>query len=93
MRSSASRIVAVTADIAFMIDQSHNVKGKMEAMVQTVMIAQELFLKAALVDREQLVCIAGGRQNRGGRRVPAIRILDRRATKPRRVAHKSSTAS
>jgi L-rhamnose isomerase/sugar isomerase len=45
---------AVTADIAFMIDQSHNLKGKMEAMVQTVMIAQELFLKAALVDREQL---------------------------------------
>jgi L-rhamnose isomerase/sugar isomerase len=26
----------------------------MEAMVQTVMIAQELFFKAALVDREQL---------------------------------------
>lgn len=40
--------------IALMIDQSHNLKGKMEAMVQTVMTAQELFLKAALVDREQL---------------------------------------
>ena len=42
------------ANIAFMIDQSHNLKGKMEAMVQTVMVAQELFLKAALVDREKL---------------------------------------
>jgi L-rhamnose isomerase / sugar isomerase len=42
------------AEIALMIDQSHNLKGKMEAMVQTVMTAQELFLKAALVDREQL---------------------------------------
>jgi L-rhamnose isomerase/sugar isomerase len=41
-------------DIAYMIDQSHNLKGKMEAMVQTVMAAQELYLKAALVDREQL---------------------------------------
>jgi len=40
--------------IAFMIDQSHNLKGKMEAMVQTVCAAQELWLKAALVDREQL---------------------------------------
>lgn len=40
--------------IAFMIDQSHNLKGKMEAMVQTVMTAQELYLKAALVDRERL---------------------------------------
>ena len=42
------------ADIAYMIDQSHNLKGKMEAMVQTVTTAQELFLKAALVDRKQL---------------------------------------
>jgi len=41
-------------DIAFMIDQSHNLKGKMEAMVQTVATAQELWLKAALVDRDQL---------------------------------------
>src|SRR5580692_3535189 len=40
--------------IAFMIDQSHNLKGKMEAMVQTVAAAQELWLKAALVDHEQL---------------------------------------
>ncbi|MGC1462158.1 MAG: TIM barrel protein [Terracidiphilus sp.] len=44
----------VELDIAYMIDQSHNLKGKMEAMVQTVMAAQELYLKAALVDREQL---------------------------------------
>jgi L-rhamnose isomerase/sugar isomerase len=40
--------------IAFMIDQSHNLKGKVEASVQTVVTAQELWLKAALVDREQL---------------------------------------
>ena len=40
--------------IAYMIDQSHNIKGKMEAMVQTVMTAQELYLKASLVDRERL---------------------------------------
>ncbi|MGA2571440.1 MAG: TIM barrel protein [Terracidiphilus sp.] len=41
-------------DIAYMIDQSHNLKGKMEAMVQTVMTAQDLYLKAALLDRERL---------------------------------------
>jgi L-rhamnose isomerase/sugar isomerase len=40
--------------IAYMIDQSHNLKGKVEAMVQTVVMAQELFAKAALVDHEQL---------------------------------------
>jgi L-rhamnose isomerase/sugar isomerase len=42
------------AGIAYMIDQSHNLKGKMEAMVQTVVTAQELFAKAALVDQERL---------------------------------------
>ncbi|WP_158944904.1 TIM barrel protein [Granulicella sp. S190] len=41
-------------DVAFMIDQSHNLKGKVEAMVQTVVTAQELFAKAALVDRAKL---------------------------------------
>lgn len=45
------------AQTAFMIDQSHNLKGKMEAMVQTVCAAQELFAKAALVDREHLVLL------------------------------------
>src|SRR3954447_12331544 len=42
------------ADIAYMIDQSHNLKGKIEAMIQTVMHAQELYAKAALVDYERL---------------------------------------
>jgi L-rhamnose isomerase / sugar isomerase len=40
--------------IAYMVDQSHNLKGKMEAMVQTVGTAQELYARAALVDREKL---------------------------------------
>ena len=40
--------------IAYMIDQSHNLKPKVEAMVQTVVMAQELFAKAALVDQEKL---------------------------------------
>jgi L-rhamnose isomerase/sugar isomerase len=42
------------ADIAYMIDQSHNLKGKMEAMIQTVVVAQDLFAKAAVVDYQQL---------------------------------------
>lgn len=41
-------------DVAFMVDQSHNLKGKLEAMVQTVCTAQELYAKAALVDHAQL---------------------------------------
>lgn len=42
------------ADIAYMIDQSHNLKGKIEAVIQSVTMAQELFAKAALVDHERL---------------------------------------
>jgi L-rhamnose isomerase/sugar isomerase len=40
--------------IAYMVDQSHNLKPKIEAMIQTVVTAQELFAKACLVDREKL---------------------------------------
>jgi L-rhamnose isomerase/sugar isomerase len=40
--------------VAYMIDQSHNLKGKMEAMVQTVCAAQEIYARAALVDRARL---------------------------------------
>ena len=42
------------ADIAYMVDQSHNLKGKIEAMIQTVTMAQELFAKAALVNHKKL---------------------------------------
>jgi L-rhamnose isomerase/sugar isomerase len=41
-------------DIAYMVDQSHNLKGKIEAMIQTVCVAQELYAKAALVDHGAL---------------------------------------
>jgi len=42
------------ADIAYMVDQSHNLKNKVEAMIQTVMTAQQLYAKAVLIDHEVL---------------------------------------
>ena len=42
------------ADIAYVIDQSHNLKNKIEAMIQTVVMAQQLYSKAALVDHKKL---------------------------------------
>jgi L-rhamnose isomerase/sugar isomerase len=42
------------ADLAYMIDQSHNLKNKVEEMIQTAVTAQELMAKAALVDHEAL---------------------------------------
>jgi L-rhamnose isomerase/sugar isomerase len=41
-------------EIAYMIDQCHNLKPKIEAMIQTVVMAQELWAKAALVDHAKL---------------------------------------
>ena len=49
-----------TPDIAYMIDQSHNLKGKIEAMIQTVDVAQQLYAKAVLVNNEAL---AAAQQN------------------------------
>ncbi|MCP4889445.1 MAG: sugar isomerase [Planctomycetaceae bacterium] len=43
-----------TPTIEYMIDQSHNLKPKIEAMIQTVMTAQELVAKAAIVDFDLL---------------------------------------
>ena len=43
-----------TPEIAYMIDQSHNLKGKIEEAIQTVVMAQILFAKAALVDHAAL---------------------------------------
>ena len=40
--------------IAYMIDQCHNEKPKIEATIQTVGMAQELYTKAALVDHDAL---------------------------------------
>ena len=41
-------------DIAYMVDQSHNLKGKIEAMIQTVDMAVVQWARALLVDREAL---------------------------------------
>jgi L-rhamnose isomerase / sugar isomerase len=42
-------------DVAFMIDQSHNVEGKIDAMIQSVVNIQTACAKALLVDAGRLV--------------------------------------
>jgi L-rhamnose isomerase/sugar isomerase len=47
--------VAKTAqNVAYMIDQSHNIEPKLEAMVQSVLNCQEAFAKALIVDQAVL---------------------------------------
>ncbi|NLJ87107.1 MAG: sugar isomerase, partial [Firmicutes bacterium] len=45
---------AVELDVAYMIDQSHNVKPKVAAMIQSVEQIQMAYAKALLVDRRAL---------------------------------------
>ena len=45
---------AVTMDVAYMIDQSHNIKPKVEATIQSVVNVQEAYARALLVDRASL---------------------------------------
>lgn len=53
--ASGDRRTAKTAqNVAYMIDQSHNIKNKIEAMIQSVVNIQEAYAKALLVDRDFL---------------------------------------
>ena len=45
---------SITADVAYMIDQSHNIKPKIEEMIQSVVNCQIQFARALLVDRKSL---------------------------------------
>ncbi|MFJ2512703.1 L-rhamnose isomerase [Streptomyces griseoviridis] len=44
----------LTPDIAFMLDQCHNIEAKIPAIIRSVMNVQEATAKALLVDREAL---------------------------------------
>ncbi|GMV98986.1 MAG: L-rhamnose isomerase [Candidatus Hydrogenedentota bacterium] len=44
----------IHADVAYMIDQSHNVKPKIEAMIQSIQNCQTQYARACLVDRKAL---------------------------------------
>jgi L-rhamnose isomerase/sugar isomerase len=64
------RTAGGAAQVAYMIDQSHNLKNKIEETIQSVMNLQEAYAKALLVDREAL---AAARQE--GRIVDAEECL------------------
>ena len=55
--------------IAFMIDQSHNVEGKIDAMIQSVANIQTAYAKALLVDEDRLAEAQHAGDVLGGHRV------------------------
>ena len=44
----------LTSDVAFMLDQCHNIEAKIPAIIRSVMNVQEATAKALLVDRDAL---------------------------------------
>ena len=61
---------AATAEaVAFMIDQSHNVEGKIDAMIQSVVNIQTAYAKALLVDRGRLAAAQAAGDVLGGYRI------------------------
>jgi L-rhamnose isomerase/sugar isomerase len=48
-----------SGQLAYMIDQSHNIEAKIEAMIQSVMTLQETYAKALLVDWQALEAAQG----------------------------------
>jgi L-rhamnose isomerase/sugar isomerase len=57
------------ANVAFMIDQSHNVEGKIDAMIQSVMNIQTAYAKALLVDSVRLAEAQGAGDVLGAHRL------------------------
>ena len=60
---------ATAAAVALMIDQSHNVEGKIDAMIQSVVNIQTAYAKALLVDAERLAAAQGDGDVLGAHRV------------------------
>lgn len=53
-QSSEPYLRETARNVAYMIDQSHNVEGKMAPMILSVLNCQEAYAKAQLVPRQQL---------------------------------------
>jgi L-rhamnose isomerase / sugar isomerase len=49
-----AEVDAEPTEIAYMIDQSHNIEAKIEAMILSIMNLQEAYAKALIVDRASL---------------------------------------
>ncbi len=53
-QSSDNALRTTAENVAYMIDQSHNIEGKMEAMIYSVVNCQEAYAKALLTPRAKL---------------------------------------
>ena len=80
------------SDVAFMLDQCHNIEKKIPGQIRSVLNVQEMTARALLVDTEALAkAQADGRRARGQRDLHG-RLLHRCPARPRRVAREPRPA-
>ena len=68
------------SDVAYMLDQCHNIEKKIPGQIRSVLNVQEMTARALLVDTEALRAGAGGRRRPAGQRDLHGRVLHRRTT-------------
>ena len=77
---------AATANgIVYMLDQSHNIEGSMEGIIQSVMNTQTAYAKALLVDRTASARSAGSRRRDPGQSHADGGLRDGRAAAARQA--------
>ena len=73
------------SDVAFMLDQCHNIEDKIPGQIRSVLNVQEMTARALLVDQAALAAAQAVRRRARGERHPDGRVLHRRASRARRV--------
>ena len=74
------------SDVAFMLDQCHNIEKKIPGQIRSVLNVQEMTARALLVDTEELAKAQARRRRAGRQRGLHGRVLHRRPARPRRLA-------
>ncbi len=74
------------SEVAFMLDQCHNVEDKIPGQIRSVLNVQEMTARALLVDRDALTAAQEAGDVLGAHQIAHGRLLHRRPRRPRRLA-------
>ena len=78
------RLLDPDSDVAFMLDQCHNVEDKIPGQIRSVLNVQEMTARALLVDTEALAAAQEAGDVLGANDDPHGRVLHRRPARPGR---------
>ena len=85
--------LSADTEIAFMLDQCHNIEPKIPGQIRSVMNVQEATAKALLVDTDALAAAQADRRRARRQRGADGRLQHRRPSAARRAAHREGLAT